>query len=216
MKPGGSGSRPWLTNRIATTNDSGNMMRNTVRARPTQKLPSVLPVCGQTSDQGRLHAHAGDAEMSSCTGCAHHSAKWLIVAFRRQDCQLVLVMKLTAALKATWSVTAGLSVLIERQHALKPRDPIQQQEGHVTPERKHGQGIGAHRCSLPGIDSGMGLVDHALDRPNTRSPGFLARRRRSGQVAAQRWRGEQQHRDQRRELQPTQPDIVNRKQQRRE
>ncbi len=42
---------PWLTNRIATTNDSGNMMRNTVRGEAPQKLCRVMclrPFAGQT------------------------------------------------------------------------------------------------------------------------------------------------------------------------
>ena len=33
---------PWLTRMIATRNDSGSMMRTTVRVRSTQKLPSVV------------------------------------------------------------------------------------------------------------------------------------------------------------------------------
>ncbi|CKR90566.1 Uncharacterised protein [Mycobacterium tuberculosis] len=81
MKPCRFWITPWLTNRIATTNDSGNMMRNTVRARSTQKLPSVLARLRARPLIRAASTHMpADAETKFCTASPVIWVKWLIVA----------------------------------------------------------------------------------------------------------------------------------------
>lgn len=130
------------------------------------------PFAGQTSDQGRQHAHAGGRGDEVLHGQPGHLGEVAHRGFAAVGLPVGIGHEADRGVEGDMVGHRRLVRRIERQHALKPRDPIQQQEGHNT-ERKHGQGIGAPPLLAAGIDSAY-LVDHALDRPKHPIAGLLA------------------------------------------
>ena len=102
---------PPSDSRMATTNDSGSRMRNVVRVRSTQKLPSVRrPRRTMPRMIATTTAIPAAADTKFCTAKPTICVRWLIVTSPLYHCQFVLVMKLTAALNAPSGATAGMFV----------------------------------------------------------------------------------------------------------
>ncbi len=95
----------------AATREMGSRTRSPPRTRSTQKLPRVRP---RRRRMPRMMATAiampAAAETKFCTARATIWDRWLMAPSPEYHCQLVLVMKLTAAFQAPYSGTPGRSV----------------------------------------------------------------------------------------------------------
>ncbi len=93
---------------MAITKAIGRRMRTVVRVRSTQKLPMV-----RADRRARLRMSAAASAMPTaadtkfCTASPDIWTRWPIVDSPEYDCQLVLVTKLTAVLKAIFGMTLG-------------------------------------------------------------------------------------------------------------
>ena len=96
---------------MAARNEIGSRMRSEPRIRSTQKLPSVRP---WRRIMPRMIATAmampAAADTKFCTASATIWVRWLMAASPEYHCQLVLVMKLTAAFHAPYAGTPARSV----------------------------------------------------------------------------------------------------------
>jgi hypothetical protein len=111
LKPWKFCTTPPSESRIATTKDSGSRIRRVVRVRSTQKLPSVrCPRRAMPRMMAITTAMPAAAETKFCTARPSIWVRWLIVSSPLYHCQLVLVMKLTAALNAPSGATSGMFV----------------------------------------------------------------------------------------------------------
>ncbi len=96
---------------MATTKDSGRRMRNVVRVRSTQKLPSVRwPRRAMPRMIATTTAMPAAAETKFCTASPSIWVLCPIVSSGLYHCQFVLVMKLTATLNAPNGATPGMFV----------------------------------------------------------------------------------------------------------
>ena len=90
----------------------GNKMRTVVRVRSTQKLPIV-----RADRRARLRISAAASAMPTAADTKFWTAspdiwtRWPIVDSPEYDCQLVLLTKLTAVLKAIFGMTLGRPLL---------------------------------------------------------------------------------------------------------
>ena len=109
---------PSPTSTTAPTKLIGTRIRSVPRTRSTQKLPSVRP-CRRAKPRMIATAMAmpAAADTKFCTVNAVICDRWLIACSPENHCQLVLVVKLTAALNAPNGATAMRSV------GLSGRDP---------------------------------------------------------------------------------------------
>ena len=94
---------PWLTSTSANTNATGTRMRVIVRVRSTQKLPSVdARRRARPRMKAARTAMPTAADVKLWTASPSICERLLIVTSPAYDCQLVLVVKLTAVSHERW------------------------------------------------------------------------------------------------------------------